>query len=63
MEMTESNGNLSDHKSCLFIRESSDFDQMSEKLSSLNKVHQKEDSLIIFKDIVHSDNEWMLNIV
>jgi hypothetical protein len=36
---------------------------MTEKLSSLDEIHQEIDSEVILKDIVHGDDERVLNVI
>jgi hypothetical protein len=35
---------------------------MSEEFTTFNKIHDEEHSILILKDIVHTDEEWMINV-
>jgi len=36
---------------------------MAEKLTALNEIHNEENSELILENIVHTDNEWMADVV
>lgn len=61
--MSECDGNLCDHKSGLVVGESPYFDEVPEKLSSFNEVHQEEYSLLVFEDVVHAYNKRVFYVV
>ena len=60
--MPERNGDLGDHELGLFFVESSHFDKMPEKFTTLNKLHDKENSIFVLENVIHADDERMINI-
>lgn len=63
MQVTESYGYLSDHKLSLIFLEPTVFDKMTEQLTTLNKVHDKEYSILVLENVIHTDYEWMINCI
>jgi len=43
--------------------ESSDLHKMSEKLTTLNEIHEEINSISITENIIHTNDEWMIDFV
>ena len=63
MQVTQGDGNLSNHKLSLIFLKSTIFDQMSEQLPSFNEIHDEENSVLVLENVVHTDYEWMIDCV
>ena len=61
--MSKSNCYLGNHKSSLFLWETSNFDEMSEKLTTLDKVHKEENSDGVLENVLHTYDEWVINVI
>ena len=61
--MSQSNSHLCNHKSCLLLGESSDFDEVPKKLASLDEFHEEEDAILILENVIHTHNEGMTNVI
>lgn len=59
--MSQSNGNLSNHKLSLVLLEPTVLDQMSEELTAFNEVHDKEYSKLVLEHVIHADDEWVID--
>jgi len=59
--MTKSESNLSHKEFSLLLGESSDFDQMSEELTTLDEVHHEINSEFVLENILHINQELVLN--
>lgn len=60
--MPKSQCNLCDHEFNSFFIKSSNLRQMSEQLSSFDKIHYKKDIALILENIVHRDHKWVINM-
>jgi len=63
MQVAKCDSNLGDHESALFFWESPYLHEVAEELSTLNEVHEEKDATCILEDIVHGDNERMIDVV
>ena len=63
MQVTQGDGNLSNHKFSLIFLEPTIFDQMSEQLTSFNEIHDEKNSVLVLENIVHTDYEWVVYCV
>ena len=62
MKMTKRKSYLHGEKSNLVFWEMFNFYQMAEKFSTFDKFHQKIDAVLVLKDILHIDKEWMVHL-
>ena len=60
--MVKSDGHLSNHELCLIFFKAANSNQMSEKLSTFDKVHNKEYSVLILENIGHTDKKIVLYV-
>lgn len=63
VEMTKGYCNLSYHESSFLFFKSTDFNQMPKKLTTFDKIHQKENSELILEHVIHWNNEGMVNFI
>lgn len=60
VQMGEGKGDLGREELGLVLREHADFDQVTEQLASLDKLHEEIDSELILEDILHVDEEGVV---
>ena len=63
VEMSKSNCDLGNHEPGLLFWETSNFDEMSEELTTLDEVHKEENSDRVLENVLHTDYEWVINVV
>ena len=60
--MSQSKGDLCSKELGLVLGEHAHFDQVAEKFAALDKLHQEVDTELILEDILHIDEERMVNL-
>ena len=60
--MSKGKGNLSGKEFSLILREHTNFDEMAEKLTTLDEFHQEVDTELILENIFHVNQERMIDL-
>jgi len=61
VEMAQRKGNLRSEETHVVLGEALDLHEMTEKLSALNELHQEVNSVLVLEDVLHVDQEGVVN--
>lgn len=59
--MAQRQGYLRSKETNVVLREAFDLHEMAEKLSALNELHQEVNSVLVLEDVLHVDQEGVVN--
>jgi len=62
MQMRQCESDLSRKELGLVLREHTHFDQVTEELTALDELHQEVDTVLILEDVLHVDQEWVIDL-
>lgn len=60
VKVLKGNGHLSYHELSLLLSEFSNRAQVAEELTTLNEIHDEENSVLVLEDVIHADQERVL---
>ena len=60
--MSQCECDLGSKEFSLVLREHAHFDQVAEELAALDELHQEVDTVLILEDILHVDQEWVIDL-
>lgn len=60
--MRQCESDLSRKELGLVLREHTHFDQVAEELTALDELHQEVDTVLILEDVLHVDQEWVIDL-
>jgi len=62
MKIADSQNDLGNHELRLIFRKSLLSQNMTEKITTLDKLQNEKDSIIILEHILHANEEWVLKV-